>query len=395
MSSKSGDRGNRKFKKKSNDRKDQSQQVHSSPSHSPAFAPQPAPMQQLPQLSPEKEKPKEKQEKAKESREDAKDGPIICPGHSRPVPDLAFSKETSDGYFLVSSCLDGKPMIREGQTGDWIGTFTGHKGAVWCTRLNATATHALTASADFSVKLWDAVTGAESYSFTHKHIVRTCAFSEDSKWIYTGGKEKKVRVYDLNRPEADPTIFDSQGSIEHLALSPDPTVIFSSSSEEKFIRLWDLRTSKSEKQLDCLAPVASIQLSMDGGLLAAAAGHHLHFWDGKNYELAKSFKLGRPIDCAAYHASAGLFVTGSSSELWVRAYDYKTGQEAAINKGHHGPCRYLAFNPSGSSYASGSEDGTIRIWEWAKERQQRERSKSISLDDGDLDAGADKQSSES
>ena len=37
----------------------------------------------------------------------------------------------------------------------------------------------------------------------------------------------------------------------------------------------------------------------------------------------------------------------------------------ACNKGHHGPVRSLAFTPSCSNYASGSEDGTIRIWSWA------------------------------
>ena len=38
---------------------------------------------------------------------------------------------------------------------------------------------------------------------------------------------------------------------------------------------------------------------------------------------------------------------------------------SACNKGHHGPVRSLAFAPSFDSYASGSEDGTIRIWSWA------------------------------
>jgi hypothetical protein len=31
--------------------------------------------------------------------------PLICSGHSRPVPEIAYSKITPDGTFLVSACL--------------------------------------------------------------------------------------------------------------------------------------------------------------------------------------------------------------------------------------------------------------------------------------------------
>jgi serine-threonine kinase receptor-associated protein len=76
--------------------------------------------------------------------------PLVAPGHTRPVTHLSFSSQEEDGtYLLVSSCKDGNPMLRDWM-GDWIGTFIGHKGAVWCTKLSVDGSKAASGSADFT-----------------------------------------------------------------------------------------------------------------------------------------------------------------------------------------------------------------------------------------------------
>jgi WD40 repeat protein len=76
--------------------------------------------------------------------------PLVAPGHTRPITHLSFSHLLDDGtYLLISSCKDGNPMLRE-WTGDWIGTFVGHKGAVWCTKLSHDGSRAASGSADFT-----------------------------------------------------------------------------------------------------------------------------------------------------------------------------------------------------------------------------------------------------
>jgi serine-threonine kinase receptor-associated protein len=65
---------------------------------------------------------------------------------------------------------------------------------------------------------------------------------------------------------------------------------------------------------------------------------------------------------ASLHLSGKKFIAGGS-DLWVRVFDFDTGEELECHKGHHGPIRCLRYACNGLTYATGSEDGTIRLWD--------------------------------
>ncbi|OCT85991.1 hypothetical protein XELAEV_18019685mg [Xenopus laevis] len=290
--------------------------------------------------------------------------PLTCSGHTRPVVDLAFSPITPYGYFLISACKDGKPMLRQGDTGDWIGTFLGHKGAVWGATLNKDATKAATAAADFTAKVWDAVTGDELMSLTHKHIVKSVDFTEDNNNLLTGGQDKVLRIYDLNKPEAEPWEISGHTSAIKKALWYNNDNQILSAADDKTVRLWDRVSMTEVKTLQFGASVSSMEYIPEGEALLITYGRTIALYDSSSLELIKSFEAPAPINSASLHPDKECIVA-AGDDFKLYKYDFTTGEELESYKGHFGPVHCVRFSPDGELYASGSEDGTLRLWQTA------------------------------
>ncbi|KAG8487332.1 hypothetical protein CXB51_020913 [Gossypium anomalum] len=257
--------------------------------------------------------------------------PILCHGHSRPVVDLFYSPVTPDGFFLVSASKDSYPMLRNGETGDCIGTFEGHKGAVWSVCLDTNALRAASGSADFSAKVWDALTGDVLHSFEHKHIVRACAFSEDTHLLLTGGVEKVLRVYDLNRPDAVPGEVDkSPGSVRTVSWMHSDQTILSSCTDMGGVRLWDVRSGEIVKTLETESSVTSAEVSQDGRYILTADGSTVKIWDANHFGLVRRYNMPCTVESASLEPIYGNKFIAGGEDMWVRVFDFQSGDEIGM-----------------------------------------------------------------
>ncbi|KAK4092093.1 hypothetical protein Purlil1_3346 [Purpureocillium lilacinum] len=333
--------------------------------------------------------------------------PLTCHGHSRPVPHISFSSLEKDGqYFMVSACKgaprDGMLDYRDHADGKQMetlcfvmasmetGTFLGHKGAVWQARLSPDHAYAATASADFTAKIWDTHTGEQLASIQHDHIVRAVAYPADnSDLLATGGMEKKLRIFDLSELSSSfdgnaVTIPSSAGfeigegvhtsSIKFICWTQDPNVIVTAS--DKTLRWLDLpsRACIHQEVLDgeikscemvSLAPGFASPEDVGGGkpVLSVAAGKTAYFWGGvRAMEELKRIVLPRSIASVAIDVKGRKVVVGEEPGTWARLIRYDDETELETLKGHHGPIWSIAFSPDGKLYATGSEDGTIKLW---------------------------------
>lgn len=262
-------------------------------------------------------------------------------------------------------------MLRDGATGDWVGTFIGHKGAVWSCVLDAPALRAATASADFSARLWDAISGDELAQFPHAHIVRTAAFAPGGDALVTGGYEKVVRVWDLGGPgpgsaaAAEPRdAFTAPDKVRHAAYTADGGLLMTTYMDSPGVGIWDLRAGVPVASLPTAAVTTSLEVAADGRTFVTAAGTTAAVWDARALGSgpSSSFPFTFTVESASLAAAQGRLAVGGE-DMWVHVLDLASGAEVDTCKGHHGPVHTVRFAPGGAAYASGSEDGTIRIWE--------------------------------
>lgn len=167
------------------------------------------------------------------------------------------------------------------------------------------------------------------------------------------------------------------------------------------MRLWSLSDRRCLQTVTLAGEVRDLEFRPADSSLCVASGRHVLIFElvapsaaadtssvasasasaSTSEMLREKFRGTLPflarIDAASQHPHLDLVILGGGdaasaatdrgglASLWVFLIKPSSGEIVSASKGHHGPIRCLRFSPDGEAFASGAEDGTIRLWRTA------------------------------
>lgn len=309
------------------------------------------------------------------------------------IRDLAFN---ADGTQIALASLAGRVLILNTATGEEVGVLPPQgtfSRPVIRVLFSADSEQIAVAALDEQVRIFDrhgqqiAVLGSmqrgQRSVKIHQSSVRALAFSSDGRSLVAGDGTGQVVRWDLDNGTAE-VLGEHDLAIDqvHISSRLDPYFgehLALSVSQDRTVRLWRLESGRDVAVLSQAARLKDARFSLDGqrimttGLRDGSA----RLWSVRP-ENTLAFRLPQndhvaqvALAEAALDSGAGLLLAAGAYDGKIAVWDSVPNADPApptkrfdLNV-HRGPVRHLAFSPSRRWLASGSTDGTARVWDLA------------------------------
>jgi WD40 repeat protein len=289
--------------------------------------------------------------------------PLTLKGHTGIVLSVAFS---ADGTRLVSASADQTVKVWDATSGQETLTLKGHSKLVFSAVFNDDGKRLASASVDQTVKVWDATSGLEAITLRgHTDQVTSVAFSKDGAWLASASLDRTVKIWDATSGRETIKLNRLNSPSYCVAFSADGKRLAAASSDEKTVKVWDTKNGLELLTLiGHTAQVNCVAFNADGTrLVSASYDKTVKLWDtASGQEMLTLTGHTGPVYGVAFSPD-GKRLASSGSDPTVKLWDATSGQETLTLTGHAGPVYSVAFNPDGKRLASASEDQTVRLWD--------------------------------
>mmetsp|Transcript_6794 Transcript_6794/g.6706 ORF Transcript_6794/g.6706 Transcript_6794/m.6706 type:complete len:350 (+) Transcript_6794:3282-4331(+) len=321
--------------------------------------------------------------------------PIKLMGHERSLTQVKFNRE---GDLIFSVAKDSTASIWYSSNGERLGTLEGHIGTIWSIDVDADTILCATGSADLTIKLWKVETGECVHSWEMPTPVRRVSFSPDNKRLLAVtdqvmGQTGTISVFDINydgdytKQQSEPSlIIETRSDAKKVTVagwSANGDLIVSghedgyiskyNSSTGEFIETTQVHGIHNEEKV---VSITDIQFAPEDKsyIVTASKDKCSCLVDVDTFELMKVYKADAPMNTAAITPIKDFVILGGGQEarnvtttaesqgkFEARFYHKIFIDEIGRVKGHFGPLNSIAVHPDGTGYASGGEDGFIRL----------------------------------
>jgi WD40 repeat protein len=359
------------------------------------------------------------------------DMPLSSPLREFTQPDAVTTFAVSpDGAKLATAAKNGTVRVWNTADAKELFSLTGHAGSVKGVAFSANGQLLATCGSDKTVRFWNAVNGqAMAVLGAHPAAVNAVLFGPNNNTAYSAGEDGTLEFWQwpspappMNTLSIKRTIVAASAAIRGLAVIPTGSHILTGSSDktlklwntvngimersfggaegevtavavsrngilvaaggtDKSVRLYTLADAKQQGVLQTASAIRSLAFSPDNQKLVAACD------DGSLPTWNVVYSPGQPISAdfgkpgLAFAHGAGLTKAAfgvDSTTLYAIGRDktivvWKLSSDVPIkNLAHANLVDAVAFNASGTLLATGSHDGTLRIWDVAKGQQVRQ-----------------------
>jgi WD40 repeat protein len=323
-------------------------------------------------------------------------------GHSSIVNWACYSP---DGTRLASAAADGMVKVWDPSTGREVHTLKGAGKDVRRVCFSSDGMRLAGAGNDGgvtgTVQIWDVSSGRAVLRLKFDGFVRSLCYSPDGTRIAIASDgfvqngavlPGEILVWDARTGQKLFALRSPHNGFSSVCFSPDSMHIATSSNghfdQGKFVagevQTWDARTG--EKLLSFLGHTGGamrVWYSPDGKYLASAGGDSMAMvWNASTGRTLLQVKEGGGVVSACLSPDGKRLATTTSRPVKVWEVEANASEPSSrlpmILNGQAAGLALMSFSPDGRTLASGSLDGSIRLWDVTDNKKPLEKASSSS-----------------